>query len=384
MMLADLGADVIKIENPIHGDFIRADDSRHLHEQANKNKRSVTIDLRNPAGQQVLGRLLDTADVFVTNARAGRNRKLGLEYDQIRARRPQIVYCQTTGFGATGPYATLPVHSQMMDALAGSMPVEVGPDGLTRPKDQAVRSESLMFGGEATTTGAIFAAFHIAAGLAQVAKTGEGCYIDVSSSDSVIADAWTAATVLMNRPASSARDEIGIARYQWYETQDHRFVMFCPVETKFWEAFCDIVNRPDLKEKTYGVDLRRSVQEIFRTKTCTEWVELAIANDLPLSPANQSIGEVRADPQIAARGMFVDGITSRDETFTYIGQPALVRGQDYTIRRPAPDLGEDTDQVLADLGYSKSEIEDLARTHVTQAPDGVRLPVPEESIYRSA
>src|SRR6202030_4346093 len=120
-----------------------------------------------------------------------RNEKLGLSYEQLRDQKPDLVYCQHTGFGATGPYREIPVHGQMMDALAGALPVEMGPDGLTRPLVPARgRSGSMMMGGEGTSTGAVYAAMHVAAALVRRARTGEGCYLDISAADAVIANAW--------------------------------------------------------------------------------------------------------------------------------------------------------------------------------------------------
>src|SRR5215472_622922 len=129
MMLADLGAEVIKVESPRLGDYLRIDETRYLHQQANRSKRSICLDLATSGGREVLGRLIATADVFVTNATGHRTAKLGLSYPQLKVIREDIIYCQNTGFGATGPYADLPVHGQMMDALAGP----AGHDGRRRP-----------------------------------------------------------------------------------------------------------------------------------------------------------------------------------------------------------------------------------------------------------
>src|SRR5262249_12404960 len=159
--------------------------------------------------------------VFVTNTTGDRTAKLGIAYEQLREHRADLVYCQNTGFGATGPYANLPVHGQMMDSLAGARPVVMGDDGLTRPALDSVSWPSLSIGGEGTATGAIYAAFHIAAALARRERTGRGCYLDVSSAAAVTASGWTAAAALLNQPevAAAVADPAqrrGVARYQWY------------------------------------------------------------------------------------------------------------------------------------------------------------------------
>jgi crotonobetainyl-CoA:carnitine CoA-transferase CaiB-like acyl-CoA transferase len=389
MMLADLGAEVIKVESPRLADYLRIDETRYLHVQANRNKRSICLDLTTSGGQQVLGRLIGTADVFVTNATGNRNAKLGLSYQQLKAFREDIVYCQNTGFGATGPYADLPVHGQMMDALAGARPVTMGDDGLTRPAggpdsgpnnggpdsgpdSGAGRWPSLQIGGEATATGAVYAAFHIAAALARRERTGQGCYLDVSAAAAVVANAWTAVSALLNQPEAAAAlsdpaQRRGVARYQWYETADHKFVLFCPEERKFWVAFCELTGRQDLVDRVYGEDLRTQVQAIMHTRTLAEWMRVAIEHRLPIGPAHSSIDEVVSDPQITARSLLIPGRDGNGEAVTYIGQPVLVDGNPTEEPAPAPAHGTHTDAILRELGYDDKTIAHLAAAHVTTA-----------------
>ncbi len=238
----------------------------------NKGKRSLALDLSTEGGQDILRRLIATADVFVTNGTTERNEKLGLGYDQLRAHKPDLVYAENTGFGATGPYRNIPTHGQMMDALAGGRPMMVGNDGLTYPKQPVRPWSSMTVGSEGVAAGAVYTAFHVAAALAHRERTGAGCLIDVSAAAAVVATAWTAANAQLNRPAlveAMEREDQwqGIARYQWYLTKDEQIVLFCPEEKGFWERFCDLVGREDLKDQIRGVELRREIQAIISTRT---------------------------------------------------------------------------------------------------------------------
>src|SRR5215212_407289 len=180
-LLADEGADVIKVETPQLGDYLRnimsrfAPDWSSFHITLNRNKRSITCDARTPEGQEIMAKLVAQADIFITGNVGDANHKLGLDYDTIQAINPKIVYCQATGFGASGPYAQVPTHGQMMDALGGGAdPMAIDERGFVTPTGQGVGSS----GG--VVVGPLYAAFAVAAALAKAARTGEGCFIDVS------------------------------------------------------------------------------------------------------------------------------------------------------------------------------------------------------------
>jgi len=391
MFLGDVGADVVKIESPFLGDYLRdflgqiTPHHSPAHMQVNKNKRSVALDLRQPEGLEVFWKLLDTADVFVDGNTAGVAEKLGIGYQAQRAHKPDIIYCQYTGYGSEGPYANIPTHGQMMNALAAATPVEMGEDGFMHPIHPAPgRMGDMHQGGDGTAAGAIHAAFHVAAALVHRERTGAGSFIDVAAHDGVIAQAWIAATYALNfdritdhrsMPARRAAGGSTSAKYQWYETRDRKIMLFCCIEPKFWRNFCNAIDRPDLlaaHDETHPVDfaggqveLRRQLQEIFHTRDQAEWVSLAAEHDIAMGPAPVTLTEAREDPHLQTRNIIVEGDHPHAGPFTYIGEAAKVAGDGYEVRYPAPLLGEHTRDILGgELGLSDAELDGLAAKRV--------------------
>lgn len=375
MHLVDLGAEVIKVESPFRGDYLRAHTSMpQLHLQVNKGKRSVALDLTTDAGRSVLYRLATNCDAFVTNMTEARSRSLGVAYEHVARHNPSIVYCRNTGYGASGPYENVPTHGQMMDGLAGATPVEMGEDGLVRPaaRPGTRRINTLEAAGEGTSVSGLYAALYIAAALAGRSQSKRGAELDVSAAACVLASAWAPALAALDPSTHSDDDEEaanrGIARYQYYGTADGRFVLFCPEEQKFWDGFCDLVERADLKPRSYGEDLRRELQEIFSSKSLEQWMEVARANRLPIGPVHSTIAQVNSDPQIRARRVILESASTPGTHI--IAPPVFVAGQPYIEPTPAPELGQDTESVLLEFGYTPDQIAQLAASGITRDPQG--------------
>ncbi|WP_420639537.1 CaiB/BaiF CoA transferase family protein [Candidatus Poriferisocius sp.] len=388
MHLADLGAEVIKVESPSGGDYLRdilgQIVPRHspAHLQVNKNKRSVAVDVRSVAGREVFWDLLDTADAFIDGYANDATDRLGIGYAAQRARKPDVIYCQYTGFGRRGPYAAIPTHGQMMNAEAAAVTLATHDDGFVRVAENRELMWGTSGGGDGTAAGAIHAALHVVAALWRRDRTGEGAFLDASASDAVIAQGWIGAVYGWNYDRIT--DHTGLrapgsetltgAKYQYYRTADDRYVLFCCIEPKFWTRFCEVVERPDLATRVTEAgavdfgrddhDLRRELQEIIGRRTQAEWVDVAIEHRLPIGPAHQGASSLQEDRHVHDREIVVDGHHPVAGDFTYVGTPVIVDGHAYETPAPAPAHGADTVAVLGELGYSASRIAALEEAGV--------------------
>ena len=380
MMLADFGADVIKVEQPGVGDYLRdflgqiTPHHSPAHLMANRNKRSLTLDLRKDEGREIFFKLLRTTDIFVDGFAGDACTKLGIGYEAQRAVKPDIIYCQYSGFGVKGPYGQIPTHGRMMNTLAGDTPVEMGEDGLVREKIGGASTPmgGTSGGGEGTAQGATWAVLAAVAALAYRQRTGEGVHIDAAASDAVILGGWIGATYAFNyhriKDTSSMPASGPSAKYQFYETQDAKFMLFCGIEHKFWDNFCRAAGREDLlesKNEAAPVDfaggqegLRREIQKIFHTRTQAEWLQVAIEHDIAMGPAN-TVEDLPSDPHLKEREVIIEGEHPNAGPFTYPGWPAPVEGQPFEVYRPAPELGQHNDEILGEIEYTSADIQRL-------------------------
>ncbi|WP_032368342.1 CaiB/BaiF CoA transferase family protein [Rhodococcoides fascians] len=390
MLLGDLGADVVKVESPGRGDYLRdfmgqiTPHNSPAHLQVNRNKRSVALDIRTDEGRAVFWKLLASADVFIDGNGAGAMDRAGIGYEAQKDHKPDIIYCAATGFGVLGEYSSIPTHGMMMTALVGANPMERTSDGKMAPVAPSGLGGTER-GGEATTAVAVHAALQIAAALVAKSKRGAGCFIDVAGSDAVIAQALTSVIYKLNDSRIIDRSSLpsidgGVwtgAKYQFYETKDHKVLLFAGIEHKFWTRFCGVVGREDLLGEQgaelvdFGGDesaLRVELQRIFERENQSHWIAIAREHGIPIGPAPRSVLEMAEDPHIRSREIIHQGEHPDAGPFTYVGSPAVIPGHPFEVRHPAPALGQQTYEVLTELGYSTTELDELRSKAVIGKP----------------
>lgn len=367
--LADLGAEVIKLEEPPRGDYIRhappmVDGLGGWDIEINRNKKSVGVSLKHEAGVQLFWDLVATADVVVEVSRPGAFQRLGIDAASVLERHPGLVYCSITGFGQFGPYRDLPSHGLNIDAAAGLIKVEIGDDGLPNV---------VKLGTATADTGGTSAALAVLAALVQRGRTGKGQYVDASCWDAGVS-ANRAFGLHLNfgsrRDRSySAESLLQGAKYNVYCTADDRVVLVAPIEQVFWERFCVVVGREEWLARGNWIDgqpdvttddlvLRMEIQEVIRTRPLAEWMDRFIAAGVPAAPVND-LNQLEVDPHLEARRLVVRTTDPRYPTARFVGPGYTVPEADFAVERPPPRLGEHTNEVALGLGYPPSKIDAL-------------------------
>lgn len=360
-MLADLGADVLKIEEPGLGDYSRAiPPFAHGVGQAflavNRNKRSAALDLKHPRGREALLRLVDGADVLVEGFRPGVMARLGLAHEALRERNPRLIVCAITGYGQDGPYRDRPGHDLNYIGYAGLLA------HLARP-GQPPTLPGAQFADIAG--GGLMAVVGILATLVGRAATGVGRVVDVSMMDGALALLPLLGSQVLNGAGEPGPEEFSLAGalpgYNVYETADGRYMTVGALEPKFYAELCRRLGRPDLIERQFPRDAAErektmgELAAIFRAKTRDEWMAELGDADVCVGPVH-TLEEAFADPQARARGVafaadYGDGEAGRGLRTTPLISEAAV-----ALRLGPPALGQHTAEALAGAGYSAEEI----------------------------
>jgi alpha-methylacyl-CoA racemase len=352
MLLADMGADVVKVEEPGGGDFLRwtpplADGQGVLFNAVNRNKRSITLNLKSPAGRDLLLRLAENADVLVEGNRPGVMARLGLGWDALHARNPKLVMCSITGYGQDGPFASRAGHDLNYMATAGALGLNGAIDGPPIPLSVQVAD----IGG-----GGLQPAVAILGAVVAVGRGEQGRWIDASMMDGVVS--WlTLALAAHGGGEHVGRGDQRLAGrypcYRVYACKDGGFYSVGALEPKFWATLCDTIERPDLlavqfAEGDEGANAHAAMESVFLSRTRNQWEQKLSVLDVCCEPVLE-LREVAAHPQVAARGLIAStprGVEVR---------PAIPLRGDWR-RRGAPSLGEHTAEILGEVGVDAVEL----------------------------
>jgi formyl-CoA transferase len=371
MMLGDLGADVIKVERPGRGDDSRGWGPPFVGEPygpypgesayfiaANRNKRSVTVNLKSAEGQEIVRRMASVSDALVENFRTGVLDGMGLGYDDLHTLNPRLVYCSISGYGRTGPYAERPGYDFIIQAEGGMM-------GITGPEEGPPSRVGVPI---VDITAGMFAATAILAALHARDRTGEGQLVDISLLDTQVALlANVASNYLVGgaEPRRLGNAHPNIAPYEAFCARDRWFALAAANERQ-WATLCDVIGRPDLRDDprfaTNGerVANRPALLEVlgatFATRDAGEWLADLREAGLPCGPIN-AVPDVFAHPQAQARGLALEAEHPTAGPVQLTGFPYKLSQTPAEVRQPPPLLGQHTEEVLVDLlGYSVEQV----------------------------
>jgi formyl-CoA transferase/CoA:oxalate CoA-transferase len=371
MVLGDLGAEVIKVEQPGQGDDTRAWGPPFVGGEAayflsvNRNKKSIAVDLKQPAGRQIIYRLAERSDIVVENFRPGTADKLEIGYQHLRAINPRIIYCSISGFGQTGPYRHKPGYDAIAQAMSGIMSVTGYAD--LPPARAGVAIADIGAG--------MWALVGILTALVVRQKTDRGQWMDISLLDgqvawlTYLAGNYSATGEVPERHGSAHPN---IIPYQAFPTKDG-FVMVTVGNNSLWRKFAHAIGMAELADDprfranrdrvAHREILLRLIGERLQEKTSAEWIELLDAEGVPVGPIN-TVADVFNDPHIRAREMLVELTHPTAGTIQAVGMPVKFSETPAGVETPPPLLGQHTEEVLAWLSYTREQIRQLQDTGV--------------------
>lgn len=361
MILGDLGADVIKVEQPEIGDYARSappllGNTGSAFLMLNRNKRSITLNLKKAEGQEILRKLAAKADVFVESYRPGVAERLGVGYQAISQVNERIIYCSISGFGQSGPYRDLVGHDLTYTAYSGAIGATGSKDG--PPVIPAIQVSDIQ--------AAMYATIAITAALYRREKAGKGEFIDISLMDAAVASMIMPMSFHLAGESTERGSSFlsgGAPFYNIYETADRKYVAIAPLEPKFWIELCSVLRLEKYQDKQLTSEaeanrIREDLAGIFRQKTRDEWVKILNEREIPCAPI-YDVREVLADPHVRSRKMIFEMETEAFGRLNQLATPIRVSHSPLTARSPPPRLGEHTLQILQELGYSMSDVERL-------------------------
>ena len=362
-ILADMGADVIRVEAPDPKEGPRAGRMIKLPGDAaiRRNSRSISLNLKTEEGKQIFFELAKTADVITEGFRPGVVKRLGVDYEAVKAVRPRIVYASLSGYGQEGPYSSYVGHDINYQGITGMLDMTGERDGPPMIPGNTIADNA---------GGGMNAAISILAALLSRERTGAGQYIDMAMVDGLVTMMFFPIEEHLTTGAVPHRSgTITTGLYPWYsiyETKDGRYVSVGAIEPWFYENLCRLLELEELIPHQYGDDAKQeevfaAFREKFLTKTRDEWVELLMPGETCVGPV-LAIDEVVKDPHLRHREMIVDVEEEGGGTRTQVGVMAKLSETPGTIRTPGPEVGQHTPEILSELGYDEPAIEALRRS----------------------
>lgn len=354
MVLGDFGADVIKVED-VKGDVTRGftpakePGMSYWHLMLNRNKRGITVNLKTPAGREVLLRLLKEADVFLEGFRPGYLKMLGLDYESVNKINPRLIYCSITGFGPEGKYKHMPSHDLNVIGLAGVAAPEDGTD-ISVPSVQVAA-----LGGSLNAISGILMALYARE------RTGKGQLVNVDLYSSAINAEITAISSVIGcrETGMPSFGRTASHYYSVYKTKDGRYLSIGTIEPKFWQKMCRLIDLPELESRqfdfTHSAEIKEKLAAAFAGKTQAEWLELIGKDEFCVTPI-RTLQEALDSSLTTEQSQML--VTKKEDfgNYTYVKSAAKLSDTPGTIRKRAPYLGEHTQEVLESAGYTKEEI----------------------------
>lgn len=368
MLLGDMGAEIIKVEEPGVGDYMRqftpqVEGTGVFFLAVNRNKKSVTLNLKKERGREILGSMIKKADVLLESFRPGVMDGLGLGYDTVREINPGLVYCSLSGYGQDGPYRDRAGHDLNYLAVSGVL-------GITGVRD----GQPVMPGVQvADLTGGMFAVIGILSALWQRQRNGRGTYLDVAMADGLYSMMSIHLAALMNAGVPAARGKMmlsgALACYSIYRTKDDGYVALAALEDKFWKNFCQALERPDmlpghLSLAVDGDQVYEELKNIFLSRTTLQWRDFADRTDCCLTVVNDA-AEVVQSVYARERGLIADVPLTVGRTMSQVRNPIVFPGAGRRAPLPPPELGQHNGEIYGSLaGLSDGELNELRRDGV--------------------